>query len=349
MRPAAVLDPQPGALAAAEPEPIAGAVTGPDEALVAELERRLLGGDLRALARAISLAEDRDPRVRPLLETIYPRTGRAHLVGVTGAPGAGKSTVVDALVQHLRGAGRRVAVVAVDPTSPFSGGALLGDRVRMGRHTLDGGVYIRSMAARGHLGGLSAATRDTVRLLDAFGFEEVIVETVGVGQSELEVMEVVDTVVLLLTPTMGDAVQTIKAGIMEIADVFCVNKADLPGVPKVLEEIRQLIMHSTHRDGWPPAVVKTIATQEGGVEGLWEAVVAHHRHLEGEGLLRSRRLGRLREEVASIVAETAEGRAYALMQGEGPIRRLLEEGVERRVDPHEIARAIERAQPGEEK
>jgi len=211
-------------------------------------------GDVRALARAISLAEDRDPQATALVAELQPSTGNAHLVGVTGSPGTGKSTLVDGLVKVIRDAGQTVGVIAVDPSSPFTGGAVLGDRIRMSRHTLDKGVFIRSMGARGHLGGLAAATREAIHLLDAFGREVVIVETVGVGQSELEISTICDTVVLVMMPESGDAVQSIKAGILEIADIFVVNKADLAGADKTRRMIQDA-MALGPKLAWQPPIV----------------------------------------------------------------------------------------------
>ena len=209
----------------------------------AQLAERLMAGDTRALARAIRMVEDRDPGIADLLRQVRERAGRARVIGVTGPPGSGKSTLCDQVIERWRAGGHLVGVIAVDPSSPFTGGAILGDRVRMVRHTLDPGVFIRSMAARGHLGGLAAAAREAIRLLDASGRDRCLLETVGVGQSELEVMETADTTVVVTTPATGDAVQIIKAGILEIADIFVVNKADLPGASKVVRDLKELVRH----------------------------------------------------------------------------------------------------------
>jgi LAO/AO transport system kinase len=274
-----------------------------------DLADRLLEGDVRALARAISMVEDRAEALPELLSAVRGRAGQAHVVGLTGPPGSGKSTLGDLIVEQWRALGRDVGVLAVDPSSPFSGGAILGDRVRMQRHALDRGVYIRSMAARGHLGGLASAAREAIRLIDASGRRHCLLETVGVGQSELEVMLTADTVVVVTTPVAGDGVQLIKAGIMEIADIFVVNKADLPGSDRVVRELRRLVHESNRKTPWEPPVLTTIAT---GGEGVPEVVSAIDRHLAWaaeDGELQRRRSRRLVSEVEAIVAERAVERA----------------------------------------
>ena len=248
------------------------------------------------------------------------------VVGFTGAPGTGKSTLVDAVVAHLRQKGSRVAVLATDPNSPFTGGAILGDRIRMQRHALDEKVFIRSMGARGHLGGLSLATREAIRLLGAFGFDQVILETVGVGQSELEVAAVADTTVVVLTPNLGDSVQMIKAGILEIADVFAVNKADIEGHARVVTELRTM-MNMGPKGDWRPPIVTTVAIKGQGVDELWEAVLQHRRHLEKSGLARDLNERRLRDETAEVAAELARQRTrQALAEDPKLAERLLSDG-----------------------
>ena len=237
------------------------------------------------------------------------------MLGFTGAPGTGKSTLVDGLVRFLRARDLGVAVIAVDPNSPYSGGAILGDRIRMQRHALDRGVYIRSMGARGHMGGLSVASREAVRLLGAFGFDWVILETVGVGQSELEVAAIADTTVVVLTPGLGDGVQMIKAGIMEIADVFVVNKADLPGAQKTVQEIRSMLSMGP-KLSWRPPIVSAVATREEGVEELFEAVEQHRAHTEASGEARRRTEARLKDEAADLVGEWARAEARHLLERE---------------------------------
>jgi len=248
------------------------------------------------------------------------------VVGFTGAPGTGKSTLVDGVVALLRKRGSSVAVLATDPNSPFTGGAILGDRIRMQRHALDPKVFIRSMGARGHLGGLSLATREAIRLLGAFGFDEVILETVGVGQSELEVAAVADTTVVVLTPNLGDGVQMIKAGILEIADVFVVNKADLEGHVRVMTELRSMLSLAP-KGKWKPPIVATVAAKQQGLEDLWAAVLAHRQHLESSGRARELAERRLKDETGEVAAELARNRVRDALNGDPKLsRRLLEEG-----------------------
>ncbi|HEX4578693.1 MAG TPA: methylmalonyl Co-A mutase-associated GTPase MeaB [Candidatus Dormibacteraeota bacterium] len=299
----------------------------------------LLSGDVRSLARAIRLVEDRDPAAEEILRAVRGRAGAAHVVGITGPPGSGKSTVCDQLIVRWRAAGHRVGVIAVDPSSPFSGGAILGDRVRMQRHTGDAGVFIRSMAARGHLGGLASAAREAVRLIDASGRDRCLLETVGVGQSELEVMQTADTTVVVTTPVTGDSVQILKAGILEIADIFVVNKADVPGAAKVARELRDLTRQArTATAAWRPPVIQTIGTTGEGIDEMLDAIERHHSVIADSGELEERRRGRLRAEIESIVVERAADRA----------RRELEDGTMgselsgdlRGVDPYELADRI---------
>jgi LAO/AO transport system kinase len=283
-----------------------------------QLLERLRDGDPRAVARLISLVEDGDrEQLRDAAEALNPLTGRAQVIGLTGAPGVGKSTLAGALVACWRKAGRTVGVLAVDPSSPFTGGALLGDRVRMQRHALDEGVYIRSMATRGHLGGLAWATPQAVRVLDAAGCEVVLIETVGVGQAEVEVAGLADTTLVALAPGFGDAVQVAKAGILEVADVFVVNKADRDGAEVVARDLRQML-HLGEARPWQVPVVKTVAERGDGVDRLTETIAAHRRHLESSGELDRRRHRRAAREVeelalADLRAELGElGRGEAL-------------------------------------
>lgn len=268
-----------------------------------ELARKILAADPRALARAATAIENRSPAAESLLQELFPRTGRAMIVGITGAPGAGKSTLTDRLIAELRGEGKTVGVLAVDPTSTYSGGAILGDRIRMLSHHADAQVFIRSMATRGHLGGLAAATTDMALLLDAAGKDVILIETVGVGQDEVEIAKLADVTVVVLVPGMGDDVQAIKAGIMEIADVFVINKADQPGVDRLEREILALQGLSTRPDGWTPPIVRTIATEG---QGVTETLAAIHSFLaRGDG--KDRKVAnwalRLREMLRERVAE----------------------------------------------
>jgi LAO/AO transport system kinase len=292
----------------------------------ADLLKNFKAGDVRALARAISLVERRDPALRGIEEALRDSQRSPGVAGFTGAPGTGKSTIVDAVVTLLRRQSKSVAVLATDPNSPFTGGAILGDRIRMQRHALDPKVFIRSMGARGHLGGLSLATREAIRLLGAFGFDEVILETVGVGQSELEVAAVADTTVVVLTPNLGDSVQMIKAGILEIADVFAVNKADIDGHARVVAELRTMLNLAPKAD-WRPPIVTTVASRQEGIAQLWEAVLAHRKHLESSGQAKELAEKRLRDEAAEVAAELARDRARrALEEDPGLAERLLQDG-----------------------
>jgi LAO/AO transport system kinase len=304
---------------------MAGELSEPVQALA----ERFRSGDVRALARAISLVEKRDPSVRALEQALNERS-QAYVVGFTGAPGTGKSTLVDALVTLLRKLDRSVAVIATDPNSPFSGGAILGDRIRMQRHALDPKVFIRSMGARGHLGGLSLAARQTIRLLGAFGFDPVILETVGVGQSELEVAAVADTTIVVLTPNLGDGVQMIKAGILEIADIFVVNKADLEGSNRAVTELRGMLSLSNTSGApkhWKPPIIATSAAKQEGIDKLWEAVLAHRRHLESSGREHVLARQRLEEETAEVAAEIARDRVRrALAEDPTLAERLVADG-----------------------
>lgn len=277
-------------------------MTGDATHAAAELERRLLERDERALARTMTLIERQDLSADELLRRVRPRTGRAAVLGVTGSPGSGKSTLTDALIASFRESGATVGVVAIDPSSPFSGGAILGDRIRMMRWHDDQGVFIRSMATRGQLGGLAAATLQLVALLDAVGFDIVIVETVGVGQSEIDIVEAADTTVLVLTPGAGDAVQAFKAGVMEIADIYCVNKADLPGADRVAQDVRAALdLAMPEEGGWRQPIVSTQAIGGVGVPDLVARLAQHREHLRHRGLLGDRLRHRVRAEVTALL------------------------------------------------
>ncbi len=303
---------------------------------IEELAERIGAGDVRALARGISLVEENHPSAPGLLRALYPRTGRAVTIGITGFPGAGKSSLVDRLIEAYRARGRTVGVIAVDPSSAFSGGAILGDRVRMMRHSGDPGVFIRSMATRGFLGGLSRATGDVLDLLDAFGRDVIIVETVGVGQDEIDVTRLADAVLVVLVPGMGDDIQAIKAGILEIADQFVVNKADRDGADKLVGELEQMLRLSLD-DGRPrPPVLKTIATRGEGVPELVEAVEAHLSRPESAGRRAARRRARARARLEDILREGVIRQlrdGYGAEAWEGLVRDLAA----RRIDPYSAA------------
>jgi LAO/AO transport system kinase len=273
---------------------------------------RARAGDPRALARLISLVEDDSPQVRIVIKDLLPSTGGARIIGLTGAPGVGKSTVTSALVGAFRAAGGRVAVLAVDPTSPFTGGALLGDRVRMQDHATDDQVFIRSMASRGHLGGLAASTPQAIRVLDAAGFELIIIETVGVGQAEVAIASLADSVAVLLAPGMGDAIQAAKAGILEVADLFVVNKADKPDTQQVVRDLRNMIALAQHKKGdWKPPIVTTVAVKGEGIDELVSRLDEHWSWLNSTGELKKRRLARAREELTALAFAELRGRLAA--------------------------------------
>ena len=290
------------------------------------------------MARLLSLVELGGPAAAEALALVFPYTGRAYTIGITGPPGSGKSTLTDRLVGRIRRAGDEVGVLAVDPTSPFTGGAILGDRIRMQDHSTDTGVFIRSMATRGHLGGLALATPHAVRVLDAAGKPWVIIETVGVGQVEVEVAAAADTTIVVVNPGWGDAVQANKAGLLEIADVFVVNKADRPGGDETVRDLRQMIEWSGERD-WNPPIVETVATNGQGIDEVWDTIAAHRSHLETDGRLAARRAARLRDEIRSLVVERLGERAAALCAGPG-FDELLGRVESRDVDPHAAAATL---------
>ncbi len=302
------------------------------------LIRGVLGRERRAVARAISLVEDGGAELPALSAGIYGHTGRAATIGLTGAPGVGKSTLAAALAAIARAHAARIAVLAVDPTSPYTGGALLGDRVRMQEHATDPDVFVRSMATRGHLGGMSLAAPEAVRILDAAGFDVVLVETVGVGQAEVDVAAATDTAVVVLAPGLGDAVQMAKAGILEVADVFVVNKGDRDGAGEVVRELHQMLHLGAARD-WDPPVLTTTATERRGVEELWDAIEAHRSWIASSGALEAKRGARLRAEVESLAAERFKVAAAARLEADAS---LVEDLAARRTDPYRAADLLAR-------
>ncbi len=305
---------------------------------VAELVSRARDGQARAVARLITLVENEAPQLREVMARLAPHTGHAYVVGLTGAPGVGKSTTTSALITAYRRAGLRVGVLAVDPSSPFSGGALLGDRVRMGEHVTDPGVYIRSMATRGHLGGLAWAAPQAVRVLDAAGCDVVLVETVGVGQSEVDVASQADTTVVLLAPGMGDGVQAAKAGILEVGDVFVVNKADREGADATVRELQHMLGLGAPRapGDWRPSVVRTVAARGEGVDAMTEALDKHREWLAGNGGLAARRTRRAAREIETL-AVTALRRRMADLRGDHRLAALAERVAAGAADPYAAA------------
>ncbi len=305
------------------------------------LGERLLAGDKRALARAITLVENDDPAGWELVREVFPHTGRAAIVGLTGAPGAGKSTLISVLTKLRREAGRQVAVLSIDPSSPFTHGALLGDRIRLTEHFLDQGVFIRSMASRGALGGLSEAALQAALLMDASGKDDVLLETVGVGQAEIDVIDHADTVVLVLMPGSGDSIQALKAGVMEIPDVIVVNKADHPLTDTMVRDIRGVLsLAPAVKGAWRVPIVKTEASRGKGVETLVEKLDEHRAFIAAEGTLSERRRRNLRNEVLSICTFRMRRDLAARMDGDDELTALLAEVVERKLDPASAATQV---------
>jgi LAO/AO transport system kinase len=289
-------------------------------------------GDRRALARAITLVENGDPLAYELVREVYPETGSAYVVGITGPPGVGKSTLIAAFVRQIRTEDKSVGVISVDPSSPFTQGALLGDRIRLSEHFLDPGVFIRSMGTRGHLGGLAEATLQALLVLDAAGKDVIFVETVGTGQSEVEVIGIADTVLLVLMPGSGDSIQALKAGIMEIPDVIAINKKDHPAAKTMLNEVRSILTLDKDRP-WRPPIVLTEATTDEGVSKLWEKVEEHRAHLEEDGSLEERRRKNLAGEVFAVASARAKTHLQHAVEGDPELRRLLDEVQQRELDP----------------
>ena len=302
---------------------------------------RVLAGDVRAAARLIRLIDDAQPEAEAILRELWPRTGRAQLVGITGNPGAGKSTLVDRLIAHLRAQGRTVGVLAVDPTSPFTGGAILGDRIRMQDHALDPGVFIRSLATRGQLGGLSRATSDSARVLDAMGKDVILIETVGVGQDEVEICRLAHTTVVVVVPGLGDDIQAIKAGILEVADLFAVNKSDREGADRTVRDLRSMLelSHAIGKEaGHEIAIVKCVASRNEGVAEVWSAIEAHYQFLKsGPGLVQ-RETQRAKNELVEVLRDRLLNVALQKLAQEGAHLDDLALRIARReIDPYSVA------------
>src|SRR6202521_3791864 len=291
-------------------------------------------GDVRAIARAITAIEDHDPHAEELLKQIFPSTGRAQVVGVPGAPGTGKSTLLDRLAAHYRSRGDQVGIIAVDPTSPYTGGAILGDRIRMQGHASDAGIFIRSMATRGSLGGLARATGDVALILDAAGKQHVLVETVGVGQDEVDIVRLADCTLVLLVPGMGDDIQNMKAGLMEIADIFVLNKSDREGVENLETQLEAMLELGPERNGWKPKIVRTIATENKGVDDLVAAIAEYRKHFDRSADRESKRVERWKRRLITLAKELFLERAISGAQGEAALAALSREVADRKKDPY---------------
>ncbi len=300
---------------------------------------RLRSGEPLALARAISAVENRAPGWSELLKALFPHTGKARIIGLTGAPGSGKSTLVDQLAKHYRKEKQKVGIIAVDPTSPYTGGAILGDRIRMQDHHADPGIYIRSMATRGSLGGLARATADVATVLDASGRDRILIETVGVGQDEVDIVRLADVTVVILVPGMGDDVQTIKAGIMEIADIFVINKSDRDGAERVEREIRALQSLATRNDGWTPPVVKTVATEGTGTQELADSIIDYEVYLKKENLAFKKNVENWQERLIEMLRDAMLEKARAQMDGRS-LERYAAEIAEHKRDPYSLVEEI---------
>ncbi len=307
---------------------------------VEELADGVLGGNRRALAQLISLIEDEDANAPRILARLYRHTGRAHIVGVTGPPGSGKSTLVTRITKELRDRGKTIGVICVDPSSPFSGGALLGDRIRMQEHALDKEVYVRSMGTRGHLGGLARATSDAVRAVDAFGKDVILVETVGAGQSEVEIIELAHTVVVTDVPGSGDDIQAIKAGIMEIADIFVVNKSDLDGAERKVAEINAMLDIDTREKPWKPPVLLTNARSGEGISELVDTIGEHIEYLRSSGLLEERGLQRSKDELEQIMEYKLTHQLLTELRGRPEYDEAISKIAERTEDPYTVAEKL---------
>lgn len=307
-----------------------------------EAARAIIDGDRRVLARTITAIENGDPSADRVVRALYARSGRAPVIGLTGPLGVGKSSLVNALVTRLRALGQTVGAIGVDPSSPFTGGSVLGDRIRLERRADDSGVYFRSMASRGAAGGVAAATREVSRLLDAAGFDVVLVETVGSGQVDVAIRDIASTSIVVVVPHLGDEVQTLKAGLFEIADIFCVNKTDLPGAEAAKRDLAEMIGLGGPTRGWTPPVVGTSTVQPSGIEELWESVVAHEKFLDTSGeRLRGERQ-RLTSEIVGLARDRISRSLMQRLEADPSLRRLLDDVVARRIDPRTAADRLTR-------
>ncbi len=300
---------------------------------IEELTEKVLEGDKRSLARLLTIVENGLPEAQEAISKLYPHTGRAYILGLTGPPGVGKSTLIEKLVRKIRGRGETVGVVAVDPTSPFSGGAFLGDRIRMQSLSTDEGVFIRSMATRGGVGGVARATKDAVKILDASGKSFIIVETVGAGQSEVEIMRITDTVVVILSPATGDDIQAMKAGMMEIGDIFVVNKSDLPNAEKTVMDLKSMLAMQPEEKAWEPSVVKTVALTGNGVIELLDTISKHREHIRSAGREGHRRR-RVEEEVVSVIRDKATKQILSTLKESREFEEIVKRVLNLDTDPY---------------
>ena len=307
---------------------------------IPEFVERVRSGDIRALSRAISTVEDHSPESATLLKSLFPHSGKALLLGITGSPGAGKSTLVDQIAHAYRKQDKTIGIVAVDPSSPYSGGAILGDRIRMQSHHADRGIFIRSMATRGSLGGLASTTADVATVMDASGRDVVMIETVGVGQDEVDIVRLADVTIVVLVPGMGDDVQTIKAGIMEIADIFVINKSDRDGAERVEREIRAMQTLAIRKDHWTPPIVKTVASSGTGIDELVQTIESYREYLEQGDRARARRIENWRERIAEMLRDALFQRVLSHYLSEGEAVRLATEVVEHKRDPYSLVEKI---------
>ena len=295
---------------------------------------QIRAGDVRAISRAITAIENHDPQAVEILRQLFPLTGQAYLVGITGAPGTGKSTLVDRLAAHYRSQKQTVGIIATDPTSPFTGGAILGDRIRMQGHATDSGIYIRSMATRGFLGGLARATGDVALLLDAAGKQVVLIETVGVGQDEVDIVRLADCTVVVLVPGLGDDVQNMKAGLMEIGDIFVLNKCDREGADRLEQQLRAMLQLAPARDAWRPAVVRTVATENKGVDELARAIAGFRKQLQASQERRAKRIAHWKQRLIELLEARMLERVLGHARGEQALEELAAEVAERKRDPY---------------
>jgi LAO/AO transport system kinase len=305
-----------------------------------EIIEKVLKADARAIAKTISLIENNSSRTQSILKELYPHTGNAFILGVTGPPGAGKSTLVDKLAELIRKQEKTIGIIAIDPTSPFSGGAILGDRIRMQRHSTDPGIFIRSMATRGHLGGLSRATNDAITVLDASGKDIIIIETVGVGQDEVEIVNTAHTSIVVLTPIMGDDIQTIKAGIMEIADVFVINKADKGDYRRLEVDLKNMIEQFSREDGWEAPIVATVAIKDTGLEELLQKIYSHREYILKQDLLKYKAKIRSQMQLMDLIKELALQKICSISLSPEVLEQHLEKIVARESDPYSAAEDI---------